>query len=105
MIATLQPGNGKTSYELVTVIMRQADYARLDERRLPMDVQISLALQHYLQLIREGKWLAESANSQVPDGEWKSVRCALSKQLCEQVRGLMGRFDFHTLQAVRLYLL
>jgi hypothetical protein len=105
MTAKQQPVNGKTSYELVTVIMRQADYDQLDKRRLPMDVQVSLALQHYLKLIQEGKWLAESANFTLLDCKWKSVQCALSKQLCDQVRGLMGRFDFHTLQAVRLYLL
>jgi len=33
------------------------------------------------------------------------LRCALPKILCDQIRELRGRFDLHTLEAVKLYLL
>ena len=105
MTTKQEPLNSKTSYELVTVIMRQADYDQLNGRKIPMDVQISLALRHYLQLIQEGRWPAVNVNFTLLDGKWQSVRCAISKQLCRQVKGLTGRFDLHTLHAVRLYLL
>lgn len=105
MVAKRQPIEGKVSYELVTVVVRQVDFDQLYERKLPMDVQVSLALEHYLKLIREGRWLPESVNSSFHDGKFRSIRCAVSKQLCDQIKGLMGRFDLHTLQAVRLYLL
>jgi len=105
MIARQKHVNVTASYELVTVMMRQIDYFQLTNRGLPMDVQISLALQHYLRLIQEGRWLSDSAALNPPPGKWKSVHCAIDKQLCDQVRGLRGRFDLHALQAVRLYLL
>jgi len=95
----------KNCYELVTVIMRKADYDQLHNRKLPMEVQVSLAIQHYLKLIREGRWMGDNVMSPLMEGKVKSVSCALSKQLCDQLRDVPGRFDLHTLQAVRLYLL
>jgi len=105
MIAEQKHVNITASYELVTVMMRQIDYSQLTSRGLPMDVQVSLALQHYLLLVEEGRWLADSAALNPPPGKWKSVRCAIARQICDQLRGLPGRFDLHALQAVRLYLL
>jgi hypothetical protein len=95
----------KNSYELVTVIMRQVDYNELHARKIPIEVQVSLAIQHYLKLIREGRWVGNSTMSPLLEGKVKTVSCALAKQVCDDLRDIPGRFDLHTLEAVRLYLL
>lgn len=95
----------KNAYELVTVIMRKKDFDQFIARKLPMEVQVSLALQHYLKLVREGRWMGDNGSSPVWKGKVVSVSCALAKHLCDELRDVPGRFDLHTLQAVRLYLL
>jgi hypothetical protein len=95
----------KTRYELVNVTMRHEDYDRLREQTISMNEQVSIALVSFLKQIRDDASPEEVRNAFLPDGDLRSIRCALPKSLCDQIRQLKGRFDLHTLEAVRLYLL
>jgi hypothetical protein len=100
-----QTSDGKTRYELVNVTMRYNDYARLRGRGFSMDEQVSMALANYLKLEPDNACLKEVLKDFSPDGNLISIRCALPKSLCDQIRELKGRRDLHTVEAVRLYLL
>jgi hypothetical protein len=100
-----QPIDGKTRHELVNVTMRYNDYERLRSRGLSIDEQVSKALATYLKLEPDKSSIKEVQNDFSPEGYLITIRCALAKSLCNQVRELHGRFDLHTSEAVRLYLL
>lgn len=91
--------------EIITVLVRVEDYKVLKKDGGPRPDQISLALRHYLQLIRETKWKPEMNTFRNAGGRVKTFRCAIPKALRDEIRDLGGRFDAHTLEAVRLYLL
>jgi hypothetical protein len=100
-----QPIEGRTSYELVTVIMRYIDCEHLRRRSLPMDEHVSLALARYVKQACDDAGSNGVQNALLSRGCLRTIRCALPKGLCNQVRALKGRFDLHALEAVRLYLL
>jgi hypothetical protein len=105
MVQSKQPTDGKTVHELVTVTMRYTDYESLRKRGLAMNEQVSFALTNYLRLLRDGE-LPSKPLYVVPLGrDLRSIRCALPKRLCDQIRALGGRFDLHALEAIRLCLL
>jgi hypothetical protein len=91
--------------EIITVLVRVEDYKVLKKEGGPRPDQISLALRHYLQLIRETKWKPEMNSFRNAGGRVRTFRCAIPKMLRDEIRDLGGRFDAHTLEAVRLYLL
>ncbi len=70
-----------------------------------MGDQVSRALANYLKLAPDKAWLREVLNDFSPEGYLINIRCALPKSLCNQIRALQGRFDLHTSEAIRLYLL
>jgi hypothetical protein len=98
-------GNGGIQYEVITVLVRQDDYASLKREGGPQPDQIAMALQHYLLLIRESKWRAEMNNELVCLGKVTTFKCVVEKKLYEEIRALGGRLDHHTVEAVRLYML
>ncbi len=97
-----RPNGGQ---EIITVLVRVEDYNTLKKEGGPRPDQITLALRHYLQLIKETKWKPEMNAFQNAGGRVKTFRCAIPKALRDEIRDLGGRFDAHTLEAVRLFLL
>ncbi|MBI5248249.1 MAG: hypothetical protein HY912_02030 [Desulfomonile tiedjei] len=91
--------------EIVTVLVRLEDYDLLKRDGGPRPDQITLALRHYLKLVKDDKWKPEMTVFCHPGGRVKTFRCAIPKLLGDEIRDLGGRFDAHTLQAVRLFLL
>ncbi len=91
--------------EIITVLVRVEDYNTLKKEGGPRPDQVFLALRHYLQLLRDGKWKPEMSDFCHAGGRVKTFRCAIPKVLRDEIRYLGGRFDAHTLEAVRLFLL
>lgn len=94
----------QTRSEMVTVVLRQEDFRRLKEIGGPRSDQIHMALNHYLETIKQTGW------SPIPNSQLRfyenvtTFKCTLMKSVCEQIRSLKGRFDHHTIEAVRLFL-
>ncbi|MBI5248304.1 MAG: hypothetical protein HY912_02315 [Desulfomonile tiedjei] len=90
--------------EMVTVVMRQEDYQALKEMGGPRPDHVHMALNHYLDTMSKFGWRP------VPSGQLRlyenltTYKCTLLKSLCDDVRCLKGRFDYHTIEAIRLYL-
>ncbi len=97
---------GKTHVrcEIVTVVMRMEDYLKLKETGGPRPDQIHMALSHYLETINKAGWRPEYRSSSRLYENVTTYKCTLLKSLCEDVRNLKGRFDDHTIEAVRLFL-
>jgi hypothetical protein len=91
--------------EIITVLVRLEDYDTLKRAGGPRPDQISLALRHYLKMIRENKRKPETSPFCNAGGRIKTFRCAIPKNLRDEIRDLGGRFDAHALEAVRLFLL
>ncbi len=91
-------------YEMITVLVRQEDYVVLKEEGGPRPDQITMALHHYLALIKEARWRPEMSNHPMYLGKSMTFKCAVAKSLYEEIRALGGRLDHHTLEAVRLFL-
>ena len=100
MIDTEQSG----SFEIVTALVRKADYAELKKSGVPGPGQIALALWHYLRLIEDTQLTHVTNGPGTFNGAVTTFRCALPRELCDRVKGLHGRFDLHILEAVRLWL-
>jgi len=92
-------------FEMITVLVRQEDYDLLKKDGGPRPDQIAMALGHYLNLIKEARWLPEMSSQAVYLGRKMTFKCAVSKRLYEEIRALGGRLDHHTIEAVRLFLL
>jgi hypothetical protein len=92
-------------YEMITVLVRQEDYALLKKDGGPRSDQIAMALGHYLSLIKEARWRPEMSSQAAYLGKIMTFKCAVSKRLYEEIRALGGRLDHHTMEAVRLFLL
>jgi len=91
--------------EIVTVTLTQEDYEKLKAAGSPLQAHVDRALLNYLRAIHQ-----TSIHPQVDDSGWQrgpvtSFLCAIPKNLSEQMRNLSGRFDSHTIQAFRIYLL
>lgn len=100
--ANIRPSGGQ---EIITVLVRLEDYDALKRDGGPRPDQIVLALRHYLKLLRENRWNARMSVFCNAGGRVKTFSCAIPKALRDEIRDLGGRFDAHTLEAVRLYLL
>jgi len=98
-------GNNSSRNEICTVVLRREDYTELKKVGGPRTDQVHMALQHYLKMIREGKWLPAAGGKNCFRGNVVNFQCALRKDLCREVRKLGGRFDSHTIEAIRLFLL
>ncbi len=105
-IALAEPRKRHTpKRELVTITVTKEDYARLKAVGGPHPSYIDMALRHYLRVIKE-----TGSYPQVNDAGWRrgpvmTFLCAIPNHLSDEIRHLTGRFDSHTIEAVRLYLL
>jgi hypothetical protein len=97
-------GKSRARCEIVTVVMRMEDYLKLKEVGGPRPDQIHMALNHYLEMISKTGWRPKYKGPSRLDENVTAYKCTLPKSLCEDVRNLKGRFDDHTIEAVRLFL-
>jgi len=91
--------------EIVTVVIRREDYAKLQHGGGPRSDQICMALRHYLKVLGDNQWRPARNGQQ---GQWEHVTtfmCGVPKDICDEIRSLPGRFDDHTIEAMRLFLL
>ena len=91
--------------ELVSVTVTKENYAKLKATGGPHPDQISTALRYYLDAVNKA-----SMHLHVSDVGWNrgpvtTFPCALPKSLLDDVRNLEGRFDSHTIEAVKRYVL
>lgn len=93
-----------SSFEIVTVLVRKADYAKLKKSGVPGPDQIVMALWHYFRLIEDTQLIAGATGPEIFNGAVTTFRCALPRHLCDRVKSLAGRFDLHIMEAVRLWL-
>jgi hypothetical protein len=92
------------SFEIVTALVRKADYAELKKSGVPKPDQITLALRHYLSLIEDTKLIPAANGPEIFNGAVTTFRCALPRDLCDRIKSLAGRLDVHIMEAVRLWL-
>ncbi len=92
------------SFEIVTALVRKADYAELNKSGVPRPDQIALALRHYLSLIEDTELVPAANGPEIFSGAVTTFRCALPRELCERIKSLAGRLDVHIMEAVRLWL-
>jgi hypothetical protein len=71
----------------------------------PQPTHIDTALRHYLNLVKETPLSPQTDNLGWRRGPVVSFLCAIPKHLSDEIRGLSGRFDSHTIQAFRLFFL
>jgi hypothetical protein len=91
--------------EMVTIALTQDDYDELKRAGGPRPDQIHMALQHYLKMLKETNWRPTTNGIERMYSTCTIFQCAVQKELCDEIRDLGGRFDAHTVEAVRLYLL
>ena len=106
----VKPGdcNGRQSWastrrELVTVAVSQADYDALKAIGGPHPDDITTALKNYVDLVRKTGWYPEDINFGWGRGPVIHFLTAIPKDLAEEIRNLPGRFDGHTIEAVRIF--
>jgi hypothetical protein len=90
--------------EIVTIVIRREDYARLKHAGGPRPDQICMALRHYLKVLGETRWRPEARTEQALSTQVTTYQCGVPKDLCDEIRRLPGRFDTHTIEAVRLFM-
>jgi len=93
-----------TRRELVTVTVERRDYEKLKADGDPYSNEVIMALRHYVDLIRETDWRPSEASFGWERGPVVHFFSAIPKDLADQIRNLPGRFDGHTIEAVRLWL-
>jgi hypothetical protein len=91
-------------HEIVTVVMRVEDYRKLKILGGPRPDQIHMALYHYLDTMRGLGWQSNLKSVARMYENVTSYQCTLRKSVCDEIRYLKGRFDDHTIEALRLYL-
>jgi hypothetical protein len=91
--------------EMVTIALTQDDYDELKKAGGPRADQIHMALQHYLRMLKETNWRPTTNGIERMYSTCTIFQCAVQKELCDEIRDLGGRFDAHTVEAVRLFLL
>jgi hypothetical protein len=92
-------------FEMVTIAITQEDYDELKKSGGPRADQIHMALRHYLKMLNETGWRPMSNGIERMYSTCTIFQCAVQKALCDEIRDLGGRFDTHTMEAVRLFLL
>ena len=91
--------------EIVTVVIRREDYAKLKHAGGPRPDQICMALRHYLKILGEMEWRPSVIDHNGHSQDVKTFQCGVPKDVCDEIRSLPGRFDTHTIEAMRLFLL
>lgn len=90
---------------MVTIALTQDDYDELKKAGGPRADQIHMALRHYLRALKETSWRPTTNGIERMYSTCTIFQCAVQKNLCDEIRDLGGRFDAHTVEAVRLFLL
>lgn len=90
--------------EIVTVTVRRADYFALKDAGGPYPDEIAEALKYYVDLVRETDWRPRGISFGWSRGPVVHFLTAIPKNIADQVRSLPGRFDGHTIEAVRMFL-
>jgi hypothetical protein len=91
--------------EMVTIAITQEDYDELKKLGGPRADQIHMALRHYLKMLNETGWRPTPNGIERMYSTCTIFQCAVQKDLCDEIRDLGGRFDAHTMEAVRMFLL
>lgn len=91
--------------ELVSVAVTTEDYEKLKATGGPHPDQISTALRYYLDIVCKTDTHLTAGNPGWNRGPVTTFLCALPKSLLDDVRNLAGRFDSHTIEAVKWYVL
>ena len=89
--------------ELVTVTVTEEDFGKLKAAGGPRPSQICAALNRYLHVMSETGRRSQTNLQGWFRGPVVSFPCALPKSLSDEIRNLAGRFDSHTIDAVRLF--
>jgi hypothetical protein len=79
------------------------DYAELKKKGGPLGSQIAIAMRHYLNKMQGVKGGTEMPSSRQEMGLVTTFQCGIPKSLCGEMRNLGGRFDFHTIDAIHLF--
>jgi hypothetical protein len=91
--------------EIVTIAVTKEDHMRLrlTAAGASYSNEISSALRYYLHAVKHGGYIQQIERSHGwARGPVISFKLPLPKDLVDEVRSLRGRFDGHTLEAVRL---
>jgi hypothetical protein len=95
---------GSTKREIVTITVTRADYAALKAAGGPDPDEVTTALKYYLDLLRETDWRPRDISFGWSRGLVVHFLTAIPKDLADEIRSLPGRFDGHTIEAVRMFL-
>lgn len=93
-----------TKREIVTITVTQADYAALKAAGGPDPDDITMALNYYVDLLRETDWRPQDISFGWSRGPVVHFLTAIPKYVADEIRSLPGRFDGHTIEAVRMFL-
>jgi hypothetical protein len=103
-IAAAHHGKARSAkYEIVTVLARRDDYDELKKKGGPLGSQIAIAMRHYLNQMQGVKGGTEMPSSRQDMGLVTTFQCGIPKSVCGEMRNLGGRFDFHTIDAIHLF--
>ncbi len=97
-------GRARTKREIVTVTVRRADYFALKAIGGPYPDEVANALKYYVHLVRETDWRPRGISFGWSRGPVVHFLTAIPKNIADQIRSLPGRFDGHTIEAVRMFL-
>lgn len=89
--------------ELVMVTVTQEDYAKLKAAGGPHPGDIASALRYYLSFVRKTGLLLYGNSFEWNRGPVAHFVTAMPKDLVAQIRNLPGRFDSHTIEAMRIF--
>ncbi len=93
-----------TKREIVTITVTQADYDVLRAAGGPDPDDLTMALNYYVDLLRETDWRPQDISFGWSRGPVVHFLTAIPKNVADEIRSLPGRFDGHTIEAVRLFL-
>ena len=93
-----------TRREILTVTLARGDYENLKATGEPRSEDIIEALRFYLDLIRKTDWRPPESVFGWMRGPVVHFLTAIPRDLADEIRNLPGRFDGHTIEAVRLFL-
>ena len=97
-------GGPSTKREILTITVTHGDYVSLKAAGGPDPAYITMALRYYIALLRETDWRPQGVSFGWSRGPVVHFLTAIPKDVADEVRGLPGRFDGHTIEAVRIFL-
>jgi len=93
-----------TKRAIVTITVTREDYAALKAVGGPNPDDITTALKYYVNLLRETDWRPHDVSFGWSRGPVVHFLTAIPKDVADEIRSLPGRFDGHTIEAVRIFL-